>query len=195
MQYNYYQNKLAVFAIENKYYVPYEVDIAFLGDSLTDMCDLKKFYSEYLCVNRGINGDTTINLEERLKVSVYDLQPKVIVLLIGTNNISTMFNNYERILQGLCSNLPNTKIIQLSLPPMGGIWANSNSQIVPCNNRIKKFADEFNNDYIDIYSMLLDSSIQEINSEYTSDGIHLTNKGYDVISSLIKQTLSMILKK
>ena len=114
----YYDAKIATYIDENEKYDDYEVDVAFLGDSLTDGYDLEKYYPQYLVLNRGIGGDTTFGLEKRLKVSVYDLKPKVAVMLIGANNFDTMFDNYENILKGFKENLPNTKIVLLSLTSM-----------------------------------------------------------------------------
>jgi hypothetical protein len=79
----YYANKLVVYAEKNESYSDYEVDVAFIGDSLTDGYDVERYYSEYKVENRGIAGDTTHGLLARLDVSVYQLKPKVIVMLIG----------------------------------------------------------------------------------------------------------------
>jgi hypothetical protein len=123
----YRANKMSIYQAENANYADYEVDVAFLGDSLTDGYDLKTYYPQYLVSNRGIGGETTIGLEERLQVSVYDLKPKVAVMLIGANNMDSMFDNYERILNGFQDNLPNTKIILLSLTSMSGEWGQKKS--------------------------------------------------------------------
>ncbi len=191
---NFYQTKLNKFEEENKFYNPYEVDVAFLGDSLTDMCDVNKFYPEYLCVNRGISGDTTFTLESRLKVSVYDLKPKVVVLLIGANNFKTMFENYENILIGLKENLPNTKIIQLSLTSMGGNhWGKNNNQAAFNNVIIKDLASKYNNIYVDLFTPLLDFNTKEIVNSYTIDGGHLTDDGYIVVSKEVKKAINIAL--
>ena len=88
----YYDMKVAQFEEENK--TIGSVEVAFLGDSLTDGCDLNVYYPQYVTVNRGIGGDTTFGLEKRLKVSAYDVNPKVVVMLICANNFGTMMNNY-----------------------------------------------------------------------------------------------------
>ena len=97
----YYQNKFALYAQENEQYADYEIDVAFLGDSLTDGYDLAKYYPQYKTANRGIGGETSFGLEGRMQLSLYDLKPKVAVLLIGGNNLDTMLDNYERLLQGI----------------------------------------------------------------------------------------------
>ena len=70
MMQDYYDSKVVQFEAENKSIVPGETDVVFLGDSLTDGCDLSLYYPEYTTLNRGIGGDTTLGLEKRLDVSV-----------------------------------------------------------------------------------------------------------------------------
>lgn len=191
----YYNNKIKSFEAENKKYEPFEVDVAFLGDSLTDMCDVEKFYPDYLCVNRGISGDTTFTLEERLEVSVFDLKPKVIVLLIGANNFKTMFDNYEIILQKIKENLPDTKVIQLSLTSMSQSWGKNNEQAKLNNIIIKELAEKYDNVFIDTFSLLLDEKTNEIVKEYTIDGGHLTEYGYLVLTKEVNNQLKELLNK
>lgn len=181
----YREAKIAMYIEENNKYEDYEVDVAFLGDSLTDGYDVANYFPNYVVSNRGIGGDTTFTLEERLQVSAYDLKPKVVVMLIGANNFKTMFDNYEDILIGLKENLPNTKVILLSLSSMSGEWGKNNQLAAYNNVKIKMLADKYNFTYVDIYSPLLNIETGEIYSEYTTDGGHLTKEGYDVITNTI----------
>lgn len=189
-----YANKLVKYQEENEQYADYEVDVAFFGDSLTDLYDVETYYSEFVVVNRGISGETTIGLEERLQVSVYDLKPKVVVMLIGANNMDTMFSNYEDILIGLRDNLPETKVVILSLTAMGGDnWGKKNPLASANNVQIKELAEKYNYYFIDLYNPLLDTNTGEVYEGYTIDGGHFTPKGYEVVTSLIKPTLAEIL--
>ena len=179
----YRANKMAIYESENAQYADYEVDVAFLGDSLTDGYDVAAYYPQYTVSNRGIGGDTTLDLEGRLKTSVYDLKPKVAVMLIGANNFDTMMENYENILRGFAENLPNTKIILLSLTSMGGEHWGKNNQIAAYNNvKIKLLAEKYSFEYVDLYSPLLNPEDGEIYDEYTTDGGHLTAQGYEVLT-------------
>lgn len=179
----YRANKMAIFESENAQYADYEVDVAFLGDSLTDGYDVAAYYPQYTVSNRGIGGDTTLDLEGRLKASVYDLKPKVAVMLIGANNFDTMMENYENILRGFVENLPNTRIILLSLTSMGGEHWGKNNQIAAYNNvKIKLLAEKYSFEYVDLYSPLLNLEDGEIYDDYTTDGGHLTAQGYEVLT-------------
>jgi lysophospholipase L1-like esterase len=186
--------KIAQYRQENQRFDDYEVEVAFLGDSLTDGYDLGQYYPQYITANRGIGGDTTFTLEERLQVSVYDLKPKVAVMLIGANNTDTMFENYEQILMGLQQNLPDTKVVLLSLTAMGGEHWGQKNQLAAYNNvTIKLLAEKYGFTFIDLYSPLYDVSIGEVYEGYTSDGGHLTHEGYTVVTAQITPVLQQLL--
>ena len=139
----YYDSKYQQYRLENDKYADYEVDVAFLGDSLTDGYDLSKYYPQFTTANRGIGGETTFGLESRMELSVYELKPKVVVMLIGGNNLNTMFDNYENLLKGLQENLPDTKVILLSLSAMGRDWAHKNQLAAYNNVKIKALAEKY----------------------------------------------------
>lgn len=190
----YRQAKIEQYQRENNEYADYEVDVAFLGDSLTDGYDLKVYYPQFTVVNRGIGGDTTFDLEERLQVSVYDLKPKVAVMLIGANNFYSMFDNYERIVQGLKNNLPGTKIVLLSLTSMRGEHWGAHNEIASFNNvKIKILAEKYGCEFVDLYTPLFDYESNGIKGEYTTDGGHLTPKGYEVVTAEVTPVLENLL--
>lgn len=185
----FYNGKLDTFEKENKEYKSVDVDVVFLGDSLTDGYDVKRFYPEYVVLNRGISGDTSVWLEERLDVSLFEVQPKVAVMLIGANNMDTMLENYESILKSFKENLPNTKIVLLSLTSMSGEWGKKNQLAAYNNVQIKMYAEMYSYEYVDLYSALLNLETGEIYDEYTTDGGHLTEKGYEVLTRQIKPAI------
>ena len=192
----YRDNKMALYREENEKYADYEVEVAFLGDSLTDLYDLAKYYPQYITSNRGIGGDTTFDLEGRLQTSVYDLKPQVVVMLIGANNADTMLENYEAILQGLQKNLPETEIVLLSMTAMGGEhWGPKNQQAAFNNVSIKLLAEKYDFHYIDLFTPLFDVSIGEVYDGYTVDGGHFSDKGYEVLTAQITPVLESILGK
>ena len=154
---------------------------------------LEKYFPQYLALNRGIAGETTFGLEKRLKVSVYDLKPKVAVMLIGANNFDTMFDNYENILKGFKENLPNTKIVLLSLTSMSQEWGKNNQKAAYNNVKIKLLSEKYGYEFVDLYSPLLNLETGEIYAEYTTDGGHLTSAGYEVLTNTITPALEQLL--
>ena len=192
---DYYNAKVAGYEEENAALTPGEVDVVFLGDSLTDGYDLATYYPQYVTLNRGIGGDTTYGLEDRLQVSVYDVQPRVAVMLIGVNNLSTMLENYERILQGFAEQLPNTEIVLLSLTSMGDSWGRNNEHAAYNNVYVRALAEKYGYHFVDLYTALLNFETGEIHAAYTTDGGHLTPLGYTVFTETLTPVLAELLGK
>ena len=188
--------KMAQYEQENARYADYEVEVAFLGDSLTDLCDLARYYPQYVTVNRGIGGDTTYDLQGRLPVSVYDLKPRVVVMLIGANNPETMLDNYEDILIGLRDHLPDTQVVLLSMTAMGGEhWGRWNDRARANNVEIQRLADKYGFTYVDVFTPLFDPAIGEVREGYTLDGGHFTHEGYMAVSAIVTPVLEALLEK
>ena len=192
----YREAKMAQYQQENQNFDDYEVEVAFLGDSLTDLYDLAKYYPQYRTSNRGIGGDTSFDLEARLQVSVYDLKPQVLVMLIGANNPDSMLENYETILQGLRENLPETKVVLLSMTAMGGEhWGRHNQQAAYNNVSIRLLAEKYGFTFVDLFAPLYDVSRGEVYEGYTVDGGHFTDVGYAAVTALITPVLEQLLGK
>lgn len=187
----YYNSKLATFQTENALLT--DVQVVFLGDSLTDGYDLNNYYPEFKTANRGISGDTTIELEKRLKVSAFDLNPKVVVMLIGANNFDTMMDNYENILIKLKDNLKDSKFVLLSLTAMGKDWAKNNDKAILNNQQIKSLSVKYEMTFVDLFTPLCNPNTNKIYNEYTTDGGHLTSLGYSVLTENIKPILTNLL--
>jgi lysophospholipase L1-like esterase len=187
--------KLATYAQENASLSSGEIDVVFLGDSLTDFYDVSYYYPQYRVLNRGIAGDTTTGLLGRLDTSVYAVQPKVAVMLIGVNNINTMMDDYEQLLIGFAQNLPNTHIVLLSLTCMTQQWAEAvgNDNAASKNVLIRQLADKYGYTFVDIYTPLLDPNTGELALDYTVDGGHLSDKGYRVLTDTVTPVLRSIL--
>ena len=187
----YYDMKVAHFEEENA--TASDVDVVFLGDSLTDGYDLQEFYPQWNVLNRGIGADTTFGLERRLKVSAYDVNPKVVVMLIGANNLYTMFDNYESIVVQLRTNLPSAKIVLLSLSPLGAHFADRNDTVIANNVEIQAIASRGGCTYVDIHSVLRNPQTGQMYDEYTTEGLHFSHEGYVVITNTLTPVIASLL--
>ena len=184
-----YQEKCEKFASQNA--SDFNCDIDFVGDSITEGYDVKRFYKEFKVANRGISGDTTDMLLTRMEVSAFDLQPKVISLMIGTNNLDTCMNNYEAILQGFYEYLPNTKVVVVSILPRRG---EDLCQKIKNNNiEIAKLAEKYAYTYIDVYDQFA-SSEYKVKETLFKDGLHPNRRGYQLLTDNLKPVFSSLLK-
>lgn len=93
--------------------------VVFLGDSITQGwgADFKGHFPGMKLANRGISGDTTRGMLFRLKEDVLSLQPKAIVLLLGTNDIEVgvpvdaIGRNFEKIFAAIKAHNPKVPVV------------------------------------------------------------------------------------
>lgn len=204
-QRSYYDNKCASFEVQNANLS--KGQIVFIGDSITDLYPLDTYYSDLdLAVyNRGIGGDTTLGLKDRLDISVFDLEPKVIVMMIGINDInggrsvSSIIETYSQIVREIKVRLPNTKLYCISVLPLNKDIEsytphnadNKNKQVLELNILIEQLTMEVNASYLDLHSLVLDGVY--LNKEYSDDGIHLNANGFKVWTDVLKPFLEEII--
>src|SRR5580692_12387086 len=67
---------------------PGEARVVFFGDSITDIWKLDESFPGKGYINRGIGGQTTPQMLVRFRQDVIDLQPAVVIILAGTNDIA-----------------------------------------------------------------------------------------------------------
>ncbi len=178
---DYYQNKISLY----RYYVKTGSTIVFVGDSLTDRCDWAELLERCDVVNRGIDGDTTSGLLERIG-DVTHMKPAGIFIMIGGNDFvfgnskSDIVENYRKILARIREESPGTIIyVQSVLPTVYRIVPILRSTIKELNAELKSMADGRKVVYIDVYSRLVDIH-GDLNHAYTLDGAHLNGPGYQV---------------
>ena len=200
---SYYDQKVTQFTNENPSLE--KGQIIFLGDSITDYCPLNDYYGDLSkkVYNRGIGGDTTEGVIKRLQVSIYDLEPSKIVLLIGINDMNMkwedekILTNYETILSDFKTKLPNTMVYPLSITPQNKTvetyagWINAekaNIKARELNSEIEKLANKYSYTYLDIHSALADSE-GYLKKECSADGIHLSTGGFQTWANILKPYL------
>lgn len=178
--------------------------ILFVGDSLVEHFEVtdRLHYEGYQLVNIGYGGYTTSNLIENLP-GIGWTRPEIIFLLIGTNDFcfigdepQAIFERIERIVEILRSEAPEAKIIVSSLLPVNEemgrnfIEPRTNRSIDFINEQISKMKDII---YFNI-NPLLKGKDGMLVPEYTEEGLHITKKGYDVISEKLNEVLANLLK-
>lgn len=176
--------------------------IVFMGDSITEewgrlSSDFFQF-NEY--INRGIGGQTTPQMLLRFKQDVINLNPDIVVILAGTNDIAgnTGPSNIDMITNNVFSMAElsmshNIKVVLSSILPVDKYpWAAHIKEvpetILKINQQLKSFSQKHNILYIDYYYSMVGEN-RGLKKEYTTDGVHLNKKGYDVMCDLVQGVL------
>lgn len=168
-------------------------DIVFLGNSITEQGGNWKIrLNNPKAKNRGIAGDTTEGILARLG-ELYYFSPNKVFILIGINDLfhpsmnpELIVNNINEIVKRLKANNPNTIVyVQTVLP------TTSNSlieEIKEVNVLLENLESKNSFELLKIHHLFaLENGT--MNMEYSNDGIHLNEKGYEIWSEIIKTKL------
>ncbi len=190
-----YKNKVKLFEELNKYVKPNGV--VFIGDSITQDYNVYEFYPNLTVYNRGIGGDTTLGLLKRLNCSVFDLNPSKVVLLIGTNDLELLnptkeelISNIEKIIFEIKSFNEKIEIILLSILPVNKnmskitVGKRNNEVIKNVNEGLSKLE---NVKFVNIFKSLEEDGL--LKEEYSVEGLHINEKGYEVITKTLEKEL------
>ena len=180
--------------------------VVFVGDSITDSCDLARYYPGLDAYNRGISGDVTEGVLARID-NIVALEPTLVVLHIGTNDYQRchagertnehILANIRRILDAFHTRLPDTKVIVQSVYPIANVsfkmhYANGHGHIEDLNASIATLAAEYGYTYADVYPLLVTGD-EEMDMQYSVDGLHPNDLGYQVISAYLRPIIDQML--
>jgi lysophospholipase L1-like esterase len=172
-------------------------DIIFLGNSITAGTDWHELLNNPHAKNRGISGDITFGILERLE-DIISGQPAKIFILIGINDLQwntpevIILHNYSRIIKRIKSGSPATKIYFHTLLPLNATFKNFKSayrhkeeNILKVNAGLKILARKEQITLIDLYPHFIDKENQ-LHAAYTNDGLHLNAAGYSLWAEILK---------
>ncbi len=197
------------------------VDIIMIGDSITHGWEKSgkpvwdQYYADRNAVNMGFSGDRTQHVLWRIvNGEVNNIDPKLAVLMIGTNNSNGDEYTSEQIADGvkaivcqLRTRLPNTKVLILAIFPRGiaeqrkDKAAYKDASYNPqwekndkANKLIKKIADNKTIFYLDINKKFLNKK-GELPLEIMPDLLHPGQKGYEIWAEAMEPMIKKLLKE
>jgi lysophospholipase L1-like esterase len=201
--------KLSAYAEENarlkKEAAP--VKAAFMGNSITRMWAAQHpdFFKNNNYVGRGISGQTTPQMLSRFRADIVALKPQVVVINGGINDIATNSGPYDfeftfgsiRSMAEI-AHANGIKVVLTSVLPAAEIPWRREVTAVPekveqLNAAIKAYCTEKGFTYVDYYSQLLSrDGTKGMAGQYTTDGVHVTAAGYEVMEKIIKQVIDSL---
>ena len=181
----YYKHKKSQFeilALNEKY------KTIMLGDSITDEAQWDELLNSDTIQNRGISGDTTDGVIDRLNPIGKNIEK--VFIMIGVNDImrgkpvDEVYLNYLKIIQFFKEK--NIKIhIQSTLYIGESRKADFNPKIEELNKRLEKYTSENQITFINLNPIFAPNKI--LKKEFTFDDLHLNGTAYNLWATKIKK--------
>ena len=188
-----------------------KVDVVFFGDSITQIWETEAWFNrDIIKINRGIGGDNTFYAATRFEADVLQLEPEIIVILLGINDLlkvapnlwdrepgadpETVISNIEKNFRDMLSKCENEKVYICSILPQSLCEPYDRELfdrlIVRTNGILKNLCDEYGAEYVDYYSALCVNG--GLPDDMTSDGVHPNAKAYEVMAKVLKEKVEIL---
>ena len=176
--------------------------IVFMGDSITEEWrnNSPEFFQKNNFINRGIGGQTTPQMLIRFKQDAVHLNPKMIIINGGTNDIAgnTGPTTADMIIDNICSmaeiatqndiDVALSSILPVNKYPWNDKIADPPKIISWVNSTLEKYCKKNGLLFLDYYSPMVNDK-NGLRSAYGDDGVHPTNKGYDAMEKVVRDVI------
>jgi lysophospholipase L1-like esterase len=185
---------------------PGETRVVFLGDDATEFWGSgEKFFPGKPYFNRGIARQTTPQMLLRFRQDVIALDPKVVVIQGGMNDIAAvtgpgtqgmMIENFQSMVELAQAN--GIAVVLASLLPVCDCGTNQTAlrpvgKILGMNGWLRDYAEKTGSVYLDYYSALAEG--RAFKREWTKDGLLPNDAGYAVMAPLAEEAIAMALER
>lgn len=203
-----------------------KIKLLFQGDSITDAGRNRedihnlgngypKYAAKYLAekypdiefefIDLGISGDQTKDLVERLQTDFIDIQPDIVSILIGVNDVwhhaenkdwipDKVFEERYRTVLKAIKEKTNAKIMMMEpflIPAEDKLYFRED--LAPKIEIVRKLAREYADVYLPTDGLLASAFIGDDPLSYAADGVHPTEKGADFIGALYSEYFAKLL--
>jgi lysophospholipase L1-like esterase len=181
--------------------------VVFLGDSITDSWRLNEYFTGRDFINRGIAGQTTLQMLARFRQDVLAINPKVVVVLGGINDIAAGISEKQiednMATMGDLAKAHGIKVVFASVLPVNDYHKDVDPHYEMTKNRpaaaiqainkwLQTYCTTAGFGWMDYYSVMVDSAGQ-MQADLSDDGLNPNGKGYRVMSPVVTQTIDRLM--
>lgn len=161
-----------------------KADVVMLGDSITVMGRWNEYWPDLRVANRGLSGETVADVRKRI-ATVVAVDPQLVVLLIGTNDVAMRGDltvaaaQFRQLVQSISA---RTRVLLVTVPPCVCALA-QNDAINRFNIDVRRIGAEAKLPVIDLHAALVKGG--SLDPAVTNDGTHLNAIGYSRWTRLV----------
>jgi lysophospholipase L1-like esterase len=181
--------------------------VVFMGDSITDGWKLAQYFPGKPYVNRGIGGQTTPQMLNRMFEDVINLKPAAVIIFAGTNDIARntgpstiemVEENFQAMSELALAH--GIKVILCSVTPVSDYGPRKMTEgrppqdILKLNAWLQAYAARIHAVYADYYGAVVDEK-GLLKEGISRDGLHPNDKGYELMAPVAAAAIQQSLGK
>lgn len=190
-----WEKSIAAFEAADAKQMPAPGGIVFVGSSSIRLWDTEKWFPEQDIINRGFGGSQIADSAHFADRIILKYRPRVVVLYAGDNDISAkktparVAADFHRFTDAIHNALPETKIVFIAIKPSLRRWEIYET-MAQANRLIQQQCqDDKRLQYLDIAGPMLGDDGKPRGELFAKDGLHLSEEGYRLWTSLLKPHL------
>jgi lysophospholipase L1-like esterase len=190
-----WETDIAAFEARDRESPPPEGEIVFIGSSSIRLWDTQKYFPDLKIINRGFGGSRLTDAVRYAERVVIPYKPRLVVVYAGDNDIyggatseavAIAFEQFVRILR---VKLPEVRVVFIGIKPSLQRWAVV-ERMRTANEMIRAFAEHDDRvAFVDIDNAMLGWNEQPRPELFVPDGLHLTDEGYQIWTTLLRPLL------
>ncbi len=174
--------------------------LVFVGDSITAGWDggiFGQFYGARAPLLLGVGGDATQGVLARLPQEWGPLRPRLVILLIGTNNLpyatpDTIALGTAEIVRWIHSHSAESRVLIVGILPRGAPTDPMRQSLARVNQLTAQCADGRTVFFTDIGRLLTDAN-GTLSTEVSPDALHLSPVGYAIMATALEPDVKRIM--
>lgn len=172
--------------------------VVFVGDSITESYPIHELLQvDTPIFNRGISGYTSLQMKKNLAKMVLDLEPSIVFLLIGTNDIEfgitpeQTAKNIQYISMQIRDVVLHAIVYVVKVYPVNenfvdSIGNRSNRDIDTINSLVNQYTLDIDRvECLDLSNVLAEDG--NLRADFTHDGLHLNMFGYKAVTEVLRK--------
>lgn len=172
----------------------------FIGNSITEAGHWDKRWAQYRAIDRGISGDNSFGVKNRIEEALRH-QPEKVMVMIGVNDlkrgtpVKAIKKNYEAIVKQLYRNPGKPEVYLQSVLPVQPVGIADiykrirNKDVRQLNKYLKKLARRYAMHYVDLYTVFADKR-KSLRKGLDTDKLHLSEKGYELWEETLRRAMN-----
>ena len=166
--------------------------VVFVGSSSIRLWDLKKSFPEVPALNRGFGGSVIPDSMAHVDLLVIRHKPRIVVFYAGDNDIAAgrtpqqVFDDYKAFVAKVHAALPATRIAFIAIKPSIQRWALVD-KVRAANTLVREYAAADDRlGFVDVDGPMLGWDEKPRKDLFVADGLHMTPKGYELWTTLVR---------
>jgi len=194
-----FYNDIQAFKKEDSLKTPTKNPVLFIGSSsFTKWTSLQQDFPAIPVLNRAFGGSTLLDVIRFEEEVVFKYQPRKIVIYCGENDLASsetitpteVFNRFKILYEDIRKQQPKVPIVYVSIKPSISRWKMKDKQI-ESNKLIEDFINKNRNiAFVNIWDQMLDENGNPKKDIFSSDNLHMNEKGYEIWIAALKDKLN-----